>query len=119
MTEQNKNINSGSGYLYENKEKQGKQPDFKGKIVIEGKEYLAAIWKSTDRNNEEYFNIKLTDPNNLPKPINQNNNENKTVEDKKTETTPVYTPSNNQKTENVPDPDFGGDTFFDSMFKEQ
>lgn len=115
MTEQNKNINSGSGYLYENKDKKGKQPDFKGKITVEGKEYLASIWKAVDKNNEEYFNIKLTDPNNLPKPTSNNNNS----EYKQEESVPQNSqPSqNHQQSTNVPDPDFGGDTFFDSMFK--
>lgn len=114
MTEQNKNINSGSGYLYENKDKKGKQPDFKGKITLEGKEYLASIWKAVDKNNEEYFNIKLTDPNNLPKPASNNNNEYK-----QEGTAPQNSPpaQNQQQSTNVPDPDFGGDTFFDSMFK--
>lgn len=113
MTEQNKNINSGSGYLYENKDKKGKQPDFKGKITVEGKEYLASIWKAVDKNNEEYFNIKLTDPNNLPKPASNNSYNNKQKQDE-----PSSLPAKTeQQSNNVPDPDFGGDTFFDSMFK--
>lgn len=116
MTEQNKNINSGSGYLYENKDKKGKQPDFKGKIVIEGKEYLASIWKAVDKNNEDYFNIKLTDPNNLPKPTSTQNTEYRNTEE---HTPPASQPVQTQPVQNnVPDPDFGGDTFFDSMFKQ-
>ena len=120
MTETNKNINSGSGYLYENKEKQGRQPDFKGRVTINGKEYLAAAWKKSDKQGEEFLSIAITDPDDLPKTYNQSNGNsqsqtNNTPSQQNNDIPKIETPAETGK---VPDPDFGGDTFFDSMFKE-
>lgn len=53
-----------SGYLFPNNNKKSeKQPDFRGKITINGKEMLISGWK---KGNEGMITVAITDPDTLP-----------------------------------------------------
>ncbi len=63
------------GYLYKNKSKNNvKQPEHKGKVTVNGKEYLMAAWEKQDKNGEIFWSISLTDPDTLPKKENNPSN---------------------------------------------
>ena len=47
--------NTGSMFINERKETEN-QPDFKGKININGKMYYLSGWKKSKHNGEEYIN---------------------------------------------------------------
>jgi hypothetical protein len=51
------------GYLFPNANKQGQQPDFRGKLNIDGKEWLVSGWNKGD---EGMISLSLTDPASLP-----------------------------------------------------
>ena len=52
------------GYLFPNNKTNDSQPDFRGKISVGGKEFLASGWVRKDRDN--MIAVSLTDPADLP-----------------------------------------------------
>ena len=58
--------NENSGYLFKNANKNSeKQPDFRGKVTVNGKEFLVSGWSRT-KDGEDMISISLTDPATLP-----------------------------------------------------
>lgn len=65
MEQQNQKRDN-SGYLFKNKDKRTeKQPDYRGKVNIGGKEWLISGW-TRNKDGEEMISIALTDPASLP-----------------------------------------------------
>lgn len=63
----NKPIKNLSGYVAKNKKTSDKQPDWRGKVHINGKDYLVGMWQKSD--NPELMSFSLTDPDTLaPRP---------------------------------------------------
>lgn len=55
-----------SGYLFPNENKANeKQPDYRGKLTKDGKEWLVSGWKRM-KDGKEMISFSLTDPNSLP-----------------------------------------------------
>lgn len=54
-----------SGYLFPNKKTNDRQPDFRGKFTINGKEYLLSGW-SRAKDGDNMITIQATDPATLP-----------------------------------------------------
>jgi len=58
--------NDMTGAIFTNRYKRSdKQPDYTGKVTINGEEYRIAGWKRTDRNGNAFMSIALTDPESL------------------------------------------------------
>ena len=55
-----------SGYFIANDRANDRQPEFRGKVDVEGKEYLISIWGKPPRDGKAMFSIELTDPSTLP-----------------------------------------------------
>jgi hypothetical protein len=55
-----------SGYFIANDRTNDRQPQFRGKVDVEGKEYLISIWEKPPRDGKAMFSIELTDPASLP-----------------------------------------------------
>lgn len=62
MAEQQPNLQN-KGYLYPNEKKQERQPDFRGKLNLDGKEWLISGW---NKGGEGMISLSLTDPSTLP-----------------------------------------------------
>lgn len=63
------------GYLYPNTNKnKPTQPDYTGKVLVEGKEYKLSAWENVTQDNKKYLSISVTLPNSYP--TNQNNSQN-------------------------------------------
>ena len=55
--------NTNSGVLFVNEDKQGKQPDYKGKIDIDGRELELAGWKrQSKRDGKTFLSLKVQEP---------------------------------------------------------
>lgn len=64
--DQQKQKRENGGYLFRNADKRtDKQPDFRGKMNIGGKEWLVSGWTRT-KDGEEMISLSLTDPATLP-----------------------------------------------------
>lgn len=64
--DQQKQKRENGGYLFKNADKRtDKQPDFRGKMNVAGKEWLVSGWTRT-KDGEEMISISLTDPATLP-----------------------------------------------------
>lgn len=50
------------GVAFQNKKTSDKQPDYKGKAIIDGKEKEVAIWVKKDKNGKDYFSISFSEP---------------------------------------------------------
>lgn len=48
------------GVLFPNKRKQGNQPDWQGKLTIDGREDRLSGWFKEDKNGETYISISRT-----------------------------------------------------------
>ena len=55
-----------SGYLFENDRSNDRQPNFRGKVDVEGKEYWISIWEKPPREGKKNFSVELTDPATMP-----------------------------------------------------
>lgn len=51
-----------SGYFIANDRANDRQPHFRGKLDVEGKEFLVSIWEDAPRDGKAFYSIKLTDP---------------------------------------------------------
>lgn len=66
MEQQKQQKRENGGYLFRNADKRtDKQPDFRGKMNISGKEWLISGWTRT-KDGAEMISISLTDPSTLP-----------------------------------------------------
>lgn len=114
MAETNKNKNS--GYLFVNKKKTGKQPDYRGKITIEGKEYWLSGWES-EKDGEKMWSLSATDPSTVPSHTNQNtSNTSNTSTQQKEQTSTKSDPhpeenKDKKDSDGFPDADFFTDIF--------
>ena len=48
------------GFLFVNRNAQGNQPNWKGKLTIDGKEDRLSAWIKRDKNGQEYISISRT-----------------------------------------------------------
>lgn len=80
------------GYLYPNTNKnKPTQPDYTGKVLIEGKEYKLSAWENVAQDNKKYLSISVSLPNSYPtNQNNQNTNDGKIVT-----AAPISAPSKN------------------------
>lgn len=63
MSEANKGNNK--GYLFPNKKAHDAQPDFRGKLTVDGKEWLVSGWER-EKDGERMISLAVTDPSALP-----------------------------------------------------
>lgn len=63
--EQQRGKKDNGGYLFRNAKKTDKQPDYRGKVNVNGKEMLISGW-IRQQDGEEMISISLTDPATLP-----------------------------------------------------
>lgn len=111
MAEINKNKNS--GYLFVNKKKTGKQPDYRGKITIEGKEYWLSGWES-EKDGEKMWSLSATDPSTVnlaPHNQNSNNQQRDNKEQSSNKSDPQPEDNKKDSSDGFPDPDFFSDIF--------
>ena len=101
------NKNKNSGYLFINKKKTGNQPDYRGKIKIDGKEYWLSGWE-TDKDGEKMWSLSATDPSTIQN-NNQAQNNAQHNEPAKSDPQPENKKSNNS--DGIPDSDFFSDIF--------
>ncbi len=73
------------GFLFRNKNKNNtKQPEFTGKIKIEGKEYKLSAWENKNNNsNDYYFSISVSEPGQFNKPKEETSQKERQVESAK------------------------------------
>lgn len=64
MSDQNRS-RTNQGYLYPNNKSNDRQPDYRGKLSVEGKEFLASGW-IREKDGEKMISLALTDPSTLP-----------------------------------------------------
>jgi single-stranded DNA-binding protein len=63
MSQQNFQQKDLTGVLFFNAYKdKDTQPNFKGKITIEGKEYSLSAWERKDKNGNNYYSLQATSP---------------------------------------------------------
>ena len=51
-----------TGVLFTNNDKQNNQPDYTGRIMVNGKEWRIAAWDSTAKSGQPYFSLKISEP---------------------------------------------------------
>ena len=51
-----------TGAIFKNENSTGKQPQWKGKIDINGKEMQIALWQRTSEKGVNYFSAKVSEP---------------------------------------------------------
>ena len=54
--------NNLSGVLFPNKDKEGKQPDYRGECEVDGKKYEIAGWKKQSKNGNPFLSLKFQEP---------------------------------------------------------
>ncbi|MDI6976640.1 hypothetical protein [Serratia sp. Se-RSBMAAmG] len=114
MAEVNKNTTKNTGYLFPNEKKNDRQPDFRGKATIEGKEFLISAWKR-DKDGAEILSLSITDPSTLP-PVGQTQNQPASQPKNDPGKSDPHPEVNKNKNKNqdqgaFPDPDFFSDIF--------
>lgn len=110
MAEANKNTNKNTGYLFPNEKKNDRQPDFRGKATIEGKEFLISAWKR-DKDGTSILSLSITDPSTLP-PVGQTQNQPASQpKNDSGKSDPHPEVNKNQDQGAFPDPDFFSDIF--------
>ncbi len=57
---------SGSGYAFVNKKSKETQPDFRGKVIVCGKEHSVVGWWKESKDKERFISLQFTDINDLP-----------------------------------------------------
>lgn len=67
MTNQNSSAGGkNTGYIIANDRANDRQPHYRGKVTVEGKEFWVSMWKKEPRDGKEMLSIELTDPATLP-----------------------------------------------------
>ena len=56
------NNKENTGAIFKNENSTGNQPQWKGKIDINGKEMQIALWQKTSQNGVNYFSAKISEP---------------------------------------------------------
>lgn len=64
MSDQNRS-RTNQGYLFPNNKTNDRQPDYRGKLSVEGKEFLVSGWLR-EKDGEKMISLSLTDPATLP-----------------------------------------------------
>lgn len=54
--------NRNTGAIFTNEKKNENQPDFKGTINVEGKDYEIAIWNKTSKKGTPFMSAKIQEP---------------------------------------------------------
>jgi uncharacterized protein (DUF736 family) len=54
--------NTNSGVLFVKNKKNEKQPDYEGKLDVNGKEWALAGWKRTSKAGKPFLSIKVSEP---------------------------------------------------------
>ncbi len=60
--------NNMSGALFKNKDKEGKQPDYRGECEIDGKKYQIAGWMKQSQKGVPFMSLKFQEPRQEQKP---------------------------------------------------
>lgn len=64
MSDQNRS-RTNQGYLYPNNKSNDRQPDYRGKLSVEGKDFLVSGW-IREKDGEKMISLALTDPATVP-----------------------------------------------------
>jgi uncharacterized protein (DUF736 family) len=61
-----------TGAIFKNDKKQGNQPDYRGKVNVNGKEMEIALWLKESSKGTKYFSCSFSEPriNEAPKQVN-------------------------------------------------
>lgn len=61
-----------TGAIFKNDKKQGNQPDYRGKVNVNGKEMEIALWLKESSKGTKYFSCSFSEPRNneAPKQVN-------------------------------------------------
>lgn len=60
-----------NGALFKNQKTKETQPDLKGNITIDGKEYQLSAWKRTSAKGVSYLSLQISDSKSEPKKENK------------------------------------------------
>ena len=60
--------NTNRGALFKNKKTKDTQPDYTGKLNVEGKDFELAAWLKTSKKNEKYMSISIQEPRDRTQP---------------------------------------------------
>lgn len=55
MSESNFEISENQVFIHKNTKRKGREPDYWGKMMIEGKEYRVSLWSKTSKNSGNTF----------------------------------------------------------------
>lgn len=61
-----------TGYLFKNEKKNDRQPDYKGKVTVDGQEWSVSAW-ANQKDGKEYLSLVLTDQKTMQKYIKSEN----------------------------------------------
>lgn len=67
MTQSQNPTNRSGGYLIQNEKQNDRQPDLKGKVTIDGKEWLLSVWSKGQKDGKDFYSVSATDPATMPK----------------------------------------------------
>lgn len=54
--------NENTGVLFSNQKKSDKQPDYRGKLNVNGKEFEIAGWLKDTKNGDKFLSLKIQEP---------------------------------------------------------
>jgi hypothetical protein len=54
--------NTNRGAIFKNENKTGSQPDYKGKINVDGVDKQISLWLSTSKDGKKFFSVQISDP---------------------------------------------------------
>ena len=55
--------NANRGAIFKNEQKSSdKQPDYKGKINVDGVDKQISIWVTTSKNGKKFFSVQISEP---------------------------------------------------------
>jgi uncharacterized protein (DUF736 family) len=54
--------NSGAIFKNDYKKQGDKQPEYKGKIIVDGKDKEIALWLAESKDGKKYFSVKISEP---------------------------------------------------------
>ena len=70
-----------SGAIFKNNKVKDSQPDYRGKIVVENKEYEIALWLKEAKTGVKYFSASLQEPRQNNNQVNNNQHMSETMGD--------------------------------------
>jgi len=81
--------NDNSGVIFKNKYKEkDSQPDYKGKIMVDGTLKQISLWLNRPEDKEPYFGVQIEDEYIKPVESSQEDNQNNIVEEEATDDLP-------------------------------